>query len=432
MRANRKLTLWEAVSLAVGMMIGAGIFSVLGVGAQICGQNLPIAFVIAGIVAFFVAYSYAHLGSRFVSAAGPIEFIIQAFGDRFWVGVLAFLYWFSFVVSISLFAKAFAYYALALFGFKHFPPLAVGLVEAFIVALFTALNFYGAKAVGRVEFLIVLAKLGILLTFVVLGIWTIKPELLKPDLSPEAIRNTFFAAAILFLTYMGFGVVTNASEDIENPEKNVPRAIYLSLLIVMFIYVGVAVVAVGNLPVQELVKAKEYALAEAAKPFLGELGFVLVSIGALISTSSAINATLYGGANVAYVFAKRGELPLIFDTAHWFAEKEGLFITALLALLFAIFFNLEGVAALINFTLIVIYFFVLLSHYKLVYYVGGSRFVIVVGLVLLSFITTLLLIYQYKHNPKVFYTALFLIPAVAIFEYLYKRKTKRTFTPRAL
>jgi amino acid transporter len=429
MRANRKLTLWEAISLAVGMMIGAGIFSVLGVGAQICGQNLPIAFVLAGVVAFFVAYSYAHLGKHFVSDAGPIEFIIQAFGDRFWVGVLAFLYWISFVISISLFAKAFAYYGLALFGVK-FTPLAVGIVEAFVIAAFTALNFLGAKAVGKVEFLIVLAKLAILLTFIVLGIWTVKPELLRPDLSPAALRDTLFAAAILFLTYMGFGVVTNASEDMENPERDVPRAIYISLLIVMFIYVGVAVVAIGNLPLPELLKAREYALAEAAKPFLGHLGFVLISIGALISTSSAINATLYGGANVAYVFAKKGELPLLFDTSHWFAEKEGLYITAILALLFALFFNLEGVASLISFSLIVIYIFVLLSHYRLTHVVGGNRFVIVVGLVLLAVTTVLLLVYQFKHNPKAFYTAIFLIPAVTAFEYFYKRKTRRVFSSR--
>ncbi len=431
MRASRKLTLWEAVSIAVGMMIGAGIFSVLGVGAQICGHNLPIAFAIAGIVAFFVAYSYANLGKHFISDAGPIEFVIRAFGDKLFVGVLAFLYWIAFVISISLFAKAFAYYGLALFGIKHFNPLEVALVEAAVVALFTALNFMGAKAVGRVEFLIVLAKLGILFTFIVLGIWTVKPELLQPDLSPQAWRNTLFAAAILFLTYMGFGVVTNASEDMENPERDVPRAIYISLLIVMLVYIGVAIVAIGNLPVDELLKAKEYALAEAAKPFLGHLGFVLISIGALISTSSAINATLYGGANVAYVFAKKGELPLLFDTSHWFAEKEGLFITAMLSYIFAVFFNLEGVASLISFSLIVIYIFVLLSHYKLVRVVGGNRFVIVVGLVLLSVTTVLLLVYQFKHNPKAFYTAVLLLPVITLFEYLYKQKTSRVFSPRA-
>ena len=424
-----KLTLWEAVAIAVGTMIGAGIFSVLGVGAQICGTNLPLAFVIAGLIAWFVAYSYAHLGRVFVSNAGPIEFIIRAFGDRLFVGVLAFLYWFSFVVSISLFAKAFAYYGLALF---HQPmnPLYVGILEAFVIALFTVLNFFGAKAVGKVEFYIVLLKVSILLSFVVLGIWTIKPELLKLDLTPQGLRDTLFAASILFLTYMGFGIITNASEDMENPKRDVPRAIYLSLFIVMLIYVGVAVVAIGNLPVEELIKAKEYALAEAAKPFLGDLGFKLVAIGALISTASAINASLYGGANVAYVFARKGELPEFFERKVWFDAPEGLYITALLALLFALFFNLEGVAALISFAFIVIYQFVLMSHYRLVEVVGGYRWVIVLGLVLVTTTAVLLLFYQYRTNKEVFYTALVLIPLITLLEWLYRWKTRRGFKTR--
>ena len=428
-RKKRKLSLWEAVSIAVGTMIGAGIFSVLGVGAQICGTDLPLAFFLAGIIAWFVAYSYAHLGRVFISNAGPIEFIIQAFGDRLYVGVLAFLYWFSFTVSISLFAKAFAYYALALFH-QPFNPLFVGLLEAFVIALFTVLNFFGAKAVGRVEFYIVLIKVAILLSFVVLGIWSIKPELLKLDLSPAGLRDTFYAASILFLTYMGFGIITNASEDMENPKENVPRAIYLSLFIVMLIYVGVALVAIGNLPIKELIKAKEYALAEAAKPFLGNLGFVLVSIGALISTSSAINASLYGGANVAYVFARKGELPSFFERKVWFDAPEGLYITAILSLLFALFFNLEGVASLISFAFLVIYQFVLMAHYKLIEVVGGYRWVTVVGLVLVTTVTVILLLYQYKTNKEVFYTALVLIPLITLLEALYRKKTKREFKTR--
>jgi len=425
-----KLSLWEAVSIAVGTMIGAGIFSILGVGAQICGSNLPLAFFLAGIVAWFVAYSYAHLGSVFISNAGPIEFVIQAFGDRLFVGVLAILYWFSFIVSISLFAKAFAYYGLALFH-QPFHPLIVGFVEAGVISFFTVLNFFGAKAVGRVEFYIVLLKVSILLTFVVLGIWTVHPEFLKLNLTPSGLRDTLYAASILFLTYMGFGIITNASEDMENPKRNVPRAIYLSLFIVMLVYIGVSVVAIGNLPLNELIKAKEYALAEAAKPFLGNLGFALVSVGALISTSSAINASLYGGANVAYVFAKKGELPEFFERKVWFSEPEGLYITALLSLLFALFFNLEGVASLISFAFLVIYQFVLLSHYKLVKVVGGFRWITVLGLVLVTTVAVILLLYQYKTNKGVFYTALVLIPTITLVEWVYRYKTKRELKPRA-
>ncbi|RTZ59263.1 MAG: amino acid permease [Gammaproteobacteria bacterium] len=424
-----KLSLWEAVALAVGTMIGAGIFSILGVGAQICGSNLPVAFLLAGFITLFVAYSYAHLGKVFISNAGPVEFILRAFGDRIFVGVLAFLYWFSFVVSISLFAKAFAYY---LFALLHLPatPLKMAIAEAGIIAFFTALNFFGTKAVGRVEFFIVLLKVLILLLFISAGLWSINPQWLKPDFSPLGVQNTLFASAVLFLTYTGFGVITNASENLENPKKNLPRAIYISLFLVAFIYVSIAVVTIGNLPLDRLLSAKEYALAEASKPFLGEFGFTLLSIGALISTSSALNASLYGGANVAYVFAKKGKLPEIFERRIWFGEPEGLYITALLSFLFASLFNLEGIASLISFSFLVLYWFVLLSHRRLLVQVGGKGWIPLMGLFLITAVGVTLLYYQYQTDKSVFFTASALIPLITLFEWLYKGKTQRVFKPR--
>jgi amino acid transporter len=249
--------------------------------------------------------------------------------------------------------------------------------------------------------------------------------------TPQALKNTFYAASILFLTYMGFGIVTNASENTENPKKNVPRAIYLSLFLVMLIYLGVAIVAIGNLPLPELLKAKEYALAEAAKPFLGNKGFVLLALGALISTASAINATLYGGANVSYVFAKKGELPEIFERKVWFSEPEGLYITAFLSLLFALFLNLEGIAALISFTFLVIYQFVLMAHYRLIRTVGGIRLITVIGLVLVTTVTVMLFTYQYSVNKLSFAIAVILLPFLFLIEWFFKTKTGRVFKTRA-
>ncbi len=301
---DKKLGLWEAVSMAVGTMIGAGIFSILGVGAQICHQNIPEAFALAVLVSLSVAYSYAKLGSTYISNAGPIEFILRGIGDNVITGTLAILMWFSYVVSISLFAKAFSGYFLALFHIS-ITPVSSAIIEILVISFFTALNFFGSKAVGKAEFWIVLIKVSILLSFVVIGVWSVKPSLLKLAIDTHSIIYTIYAATVLFLTYMGFGLITNASENIENPRKTVPKAIYISIGIVAVIYISVAVVAVGNLGYDGLIKAKEYALAEAAKPFLGNIGFVFVAIGALFSTASAINATLYGGANVAYALAKK-------------------------------------------------------------------------------------------------------------------------------
>ncbi len=429
---KKKMGLWEAVSLAVGTMIGASIFSILGVGADICGSNLPLAFVISAIVSYSVAYSYAKLGSVYVSNAGPIEFILRGIGDNAITGTLSILMWFSYVVSISLFAKAFAGYFLALFNISEKNSLVFLIIEAGIIAIFTVLNFFGSKAVGKAEFWIVLTKLVILLTFVLFGIWTVKPDFLKPSLDIHSILNTFYSASVLFLSYMGFGLITNASENIENPKKNVPLAIYISITIVAIVYISVAIVAVGNLGAEGLIKAKEYALAEASKPFLGDLGFLFISIGALFSTSSAINATLYGGANIAYVLAKKGELPDIFERKVWFNEPEGLYITAVLSFIFTAFYNLDSISALISFTFLIIYLFVLISHFKLTKEgkVEGNTVLISINFLIVLVIFLLLLQYQWESQRESFWTSLVLILLFFIIEKVYKGITGRQFKKR--
>jgi len=426
---KKKLGLWEAVSIAVGSMIGAGIFSVLGVGAKISENNLHIAFILAGLIAYLVAYSYAKLGSKFVSNAGPIEFIIRGIGNNPLTGTLSILMWFSYVVSISLFAKAFAGYFLALFHIQQ-THLTIGIIEILIVVFFTALNFFGSKTVGKAEFFIVLIKLSILGIFIVFGIWTINPEFIKPIFDQKHIFATFFAVSVLFLTYMGFGLITNASEDIENPEKNVPLAIYISLLIVSIVYVSIAIVALGNLGVEQLVKAEEYALAEAAKPFLGQAGFVLVALGALFSTASAINATLYGGANIAYALAKKGELPKTFERKVWFGEPEGLYITAFLSIIFVLFFNLESIASITSFVFLLIYVFVIISHYRLSDKTNGSKPLIIFSFIVVLMVLFTLLIYQWNTEKATFFTSIIIFIVSFIFETIYKSITHRQFHKR--
>ena len=424
-----KLSLWEAVAIAVGIIIGASIFSLIGVGAKLAGRDLPLAFMFSSLAALLVAYSYAKLGSRIVSNAGPIEFIVRGIGDNIFTGMLAFMLWFTYVASIALFAKTFAGYFLALLGL----PLSrfnVAVVELAVVALFTALNFKGSKTVGRAESLIVAAKLGILGVFILAGLFSLNPDWVAPLWDREHIMGALYAATLFFLSYTGFGLVTNASEDIEDPERNVPRAIYLSLLITTIVYVLVAVTAIGNIPVEKLVAAKEYALAEAAKPVLGRAGFILVSIGALLSTSSAINATLYGGANIAYALAREGELPRVFERKTWFGATEGLYATAILGLLLAYLLNLDGVAAVCSATFIIIYIAVIVAHYRLRHITRGNTAVILLSLAVVAAILALLLYNQYRTNPRSFYTILVSYAGAALVEYVYRAKTGRTISKR--
>jgi amino acid transporter len=424
-----KLGLWEAVSIGVGTMIGAGIFSILGVGASIAENNLPIAFLLAGFVAFLIAYSYAKLGSKYISNAGPIEFIIRGIGDNYVTGTLSILMWFIYVISISLFAKAFAGYFLALFKLS-LSPFNLGIVEVIVILFFTALNFFGSKAVGKAEFFIVLIKLSILGVFIVFGVWTINPEYIKPIVDTKHIFSTFFATSILFLTYTGFGLITNASENIKNPEKNVPLAIYIALAVVSVVYILISIVALGNLGSEALSKAQEYALAEAAKPFLGGIGFVLVAVGALFSTSSAINATLYGGANIAYALAKEGKLPKEFERKVWFSGNLGLYITSGLSIFFVVVFNLEEIASITSYFSLIIYLFVIVSHYKLSEKTNGNKPLIIFSLIVVLMVFLTLVIYQWKSEKVVFFSSLIVFMVAFIFELIYKSITHRRFKER--
>jgi len=431
MTDGKKIGLWQTIALAVGTMIGASIFSIFGLGARIAGSSLPLVFLISGVISLFVAYSYALLGKRIISNAGPMEFILKGIGDNLVTGSLSFLFWFSYVVSIALFAKGFAGYLLPL---VHVPATAasMGLSELGVILVFTALGVLGSAAVGKAESFIVMIKLGILGLFVVLGFGSIQVEQITPALDTKGMHSILNATAIFFLSYMGFGLVTNASENMVDPERNVPRAIYLSILVVTLVYIAVAAVAVGNLPLPELIKAQDNALAVAAKPFLGNLGYLLVAVGALFSISSAINATLFGGANVAYALARDGELPRLFERKVWFGSMEGLYLTAGLGLLFALAFNLNGIASITSSVFMVIYLFVLASHWRLRGEYGGNPVIIISGFVIISAVFMLLLHYQWQTNRQAFYGTWVTIGASLVIELVYRGMSGRGFIGREL
>jgi amino acid transporter len=407
-------------------MIGASIFSVFGVGAKIAGKNLPEAFIISGLPALIVAYSYAKLGGKIISNAGPIEFILRGIGDNVITGALSILMWLSYVVSISLFAKGFAGYFLPLIN-ASVTPLTESITEVVLIAVFTALSSFGSKAVGKAEFYIVIIKLLILGTFIVLGFLTINLGYITPSVSTSGLSGTLSAAVIFFLSYMGFGLVTNASENIKNAEKNLPRAIFISIAIVMVVYVGVSLAAIGNLSIPDLIRAENNALAEAAKPFLGNFGFMLISIGALFSISSAINATIYGGANIAYSLAKEGELPKIFERKAWHRSPEGLYITSTLGIVFALTLNLGAIAAIISAIFTIIYIFVLISHYRLVNNVGGNKYLLLLNTVILCIVFVGLIYYQWQTQHSAFFGTIIILGGVPVIEYVYRYFKKRHF-----
>jgi len=428
MKNKKSIGLWSAISIGIGGMIGAGIFSILGVSAQIAGHAMYLSFIIAGLIALLCTYSYAKLGSKYPSAGGPVEFLVKGFGDGVLSGGFNILLWIGYIFALALYAKAFAGYAMT-----FLPSYASGLwLNVFIIIIiliFTGINFIGAKAVGKSEIIIVATKVIILILFIIVGFFFIDPSKLALSNFPQT-TNIFFGAGIVFLAYEGFGLITNTAEDMENPKKTLPRALYLAVIITMIIYVLVSLTVLGNLPINNIINAKDYALAAAAEPFLGKLGFTFIAIAALFSTSSAINATLYGGANVSYTIAKHGELPKFFERKLWGKSTEGLFITSGIVLFFANFLELDGIAMLGSASFLLIYGAVNISHLKLYKETGANPFIIILSIISCTIFFGVLTYYEIFHSPVTLIILVIVIIICFIAEWIYRKYTKRILKSR--
>ncbi|WP_407282312.1 APC family permease [Methanolobus sp. WCC1] len=428
MTESKSMGLWSATSIGVGAMVGAGIFSIFGTATQISGNAVYISFIIAGAIALLSTYSYAKLGVRYPSAGGPVEFLIHGFGDGILTGALNLLLWTGYIFGLALYAKGFALYALTLVPVAS-TGLWTNIFATLIIVIFTAVNFIGAKAVGKSELFIVSIKVGILLLFAVSGLFFIEPSNLSISEFPST-SNILFGAGIVFLAYQGFGLITNAAEDMVDPKKTLPRALYLSVIIVICIYVLVSITVIGNLSISTISTAKDYALAAAAQPFLGNSGFTIMAIAALFSTSSAINASLYGGANVSYLIAKEGELPAFFERKVWNRSTEGLFITSGLVILCINLLNLEGISMIASASLLVIYVAVNASHLRLVAETGAKRYLI--GASLLSSIVffVILVYYEILNSITTLVVFAFVLALCFIVEWAYRNYSSRILKTR--
>jgi len=416
------------MAIGIGGMVGAGIFSILGVVAEAAGTAMWASFLVGGFVALFSTYSYAKLGTRYPSAGGAVEFLVKGFGDGVISGGINLYMWIGYVIALALYAQAFAGYATTFFpGISiHWLPKAVA---AGIVILFTGVNFIGARAVGSSETFIVSVKLVILILFAAAGMFFIHPSYLEMR-HWAGVEGIFFGAGVLFIGYEGFGLVANAAEEMDDPRRLLPRALYLSVCSVILIYIGVSIAVVGNLEIPAILKAKDYALAEAAKPFLGNLGFRLIAIGALFSTASAINATLFGAANVSYMIARDGELPQIFSRKLWEGASGGLFITAAFVILFVLFFDLSGIAMMGSGAFLFIYAAVNAAHLRITAETGAKRWIVWMSVALCLAMFVVLSVYIYQNSLPAFVTMLVLIPVCLAAEAAYRKISGRCIATR--
>jgi amino acid transporter len=426
--AKETLGYWSVVSIGIGGMVGGGIFAVLGLAVQLGHGGTPIAFAISGIIAIITSYSYAKLSVRYPSQGGTVEFLNQGFGAGIFTGGMNVLLWISYIVMLSLYAFAFGSYGASFFPsseqffWKH-------IFISLVILLFTGLNALGATFVGKAEEWIVGIKVSILLFFISVGIWSVNLNQVQPNTwtnMPELIAG----GMIIFLAYEGFELIANASGDVKNPKKNIPRAFYTAVIFVIALYILISFVTVGNLQVSDIVAAKDYALAESAKPFLGNAGFILIAFAALLSTSSAINATLYGTARVSYIIAKDGELPKLLDKKVWNRPIEGLILTTVVTLFIANLFDISSISVMGSAGFLLIFAAVNGANAKLNKETHSIRWISIIGLIACLIAFSVLIWQRAISSPGNIIILTIMILSSFIIEIIYKEITGRKIKPK--
>jgi amino acid transporter/nucleotide-binding universal stress UspA family protein len=360
-RLAREMSLMDATLIGVGAMIGAGIFVLIGIAAGVAGPGLIISFSLNAVIALLTAMSYAELGSCYHDAGGGYLWVKE--GLPKWNGFLSgWMSWFAHAVACSLYALGFGAYfehvlgefAIIMPQWGFFSPQKI--LAAGIAILFAYINFRGASETGKVGNLVTIAKIIILLIFIGFGVELIIRQgdwrtTFSPFL-PHGFGGVFKAMGLTFIAFQGFEVIAQSSEEIKNPRKNIPRAVFISLVIVVPIYILVAIAAIGTVPSEGmkpwdyLALQKETALVNVAKNFFVG-GGILILIGGVISTISALNATIFSSSRVAFAMGRDRNFPSFFSKVHPknFTPHWSIMVSLVIIVLMAVSLPIEAVAS---------------------------------------------------------------------------------------
>ena len=413
--SSKKIGFWSVWALGVGGIVG-GLFPALGVVIQIADAGAPLAFTIAGTIALITTYAYAKLSVAHPCRGGTVTFLNQAFGLGLFSGTLNLLLWFSYVVMLSFYLQAFGSYGISLFT-ESTQPIWKHLLISLAILGTTGLNLLTANYIGKSQIWIVSFKLGILILFITLGSSHIDFSHLQPA-SVSSLQSIFAGAMVIFLSYEGFELIANTAEDLVNPKYTLPQVYYSVIGFVILLYVLIALVTLGAEPIEQILAAKDYTLAEIAKPIMGQFGSVLMTIAALLSTLSASNATLYGSARFSSVIAKsRG-----FDGSEINRRDQssiGLFITSGITLIIANFFDISRISTMGSAGFLLIFAAVNLANARMHRYTKSKQWISLLGVGICLVALGMLIWFALQTDPQTVWVLVFMVGVAIGIEVIY-------------
>lgn len=421
-----KITLRGAVFIGIGSMVGAGIFALFGEAGTIAGAAVWVSFLIGGIIALLQGYSFSKLGARYPSAGGIVDWIVRGYGSGLFTGGVVVLGYFAYIIVAAMVAVSFGNYATELFLGAGAAPIWPKIFAAGILILLTLVNLIGAETVSRAQTIIVSVVLVVLVGFAVAMLVQIDPTLLAPSSYPP-MSYIMASVALTFFAYLGFGVIAFTGGDLENPQKNMPRAMYIALGFTLALYVALAIGVFGTLTVEEVIANADTALAVAALPIFGALGYTMISIAAVFATMGATNSQLYATLGASYAMAKDGHLPPVFGK-HGHKRPggaQGLVISSLIAVALAVFFDLGAIASLGSAVALLIYVLITIAHFRLANETGASRIMLTLALITTSVAILVFAWYTLRTDPRTFAILVVTIVLAWVVEAIWRSISKR-------
>lgn len=423
---KRTMTLRGAVFLGIGSMVGAGIFALFGQAGSIAGAAVWVSFLISGIIALLQGYSFAKLGARFPSSGGVIDWLVRGYGTGMFTAGIVMLGYFSYLITVAMVAVSFGNYAASLFlGDNASQVWVKGFAAAVVIAL-TFLNMVGAQNTVKAQTVLTTIVLVILTGFALAMLTQINPSLLAPANYPP-LSAVLASVALTFFSYLGFGVLAFTGGDIQEPQKNMPRAMYISLGFTMILYIALAIGVFGTLTVEQVIANAETALAAAALPIFGAVGFTLISIAAVFACAGAINATLYASLGASYLMAKNGMLPPSFGLKHRGGTEgsRGLMISAAAIVLMAVLFDLGAIASVGSAVVLAISVLVTIAHLRMTQDTKASKPILWIALLASLLAVLIFAAYTLLTDPMTFVALLITIILAWVVEWVWVRIGKR-------
>jgi len=425
-KRNKNLGVLELVAIALGGMVGGGIFTVLGISVSMIGVYTPLAFIVGGSLAFLAVYSYIKLAVFYKDEGATYSFFKKTFpNSSLAASLIGWWVIFGYISTLSLYAYTFSSYAISAFDFAD-NEIVRKLVAGLIILIFTLINVWSVKGMGKLEDIMVYTKLIILavISFVLINNSNTTLPVLIQNNDEVSILSILIVASLTFVAFEGFQLVINAVNEMEKPELNIPKSIYISLILAILIYFTLSYGAIVSIPFDVIIQNEEYALASGAEKILGHWGTDLVILGALLATSSAISGTLFGASRQMSVIARDGYFPQFLTKRKNNIPYLAIITMAGFSFVLILLGDLKVILEFSSVTFLLVSLLMAYANFKIYKKTSSSLFITILAILGLLLGMVLILYYEYTTQVEQLYFigGLYIILTLGAYLYSFQKK----------